>query len=242
MVTYICIKVQENISNTEHFQVTEGTQIYYRNYYFQSSKGHNSKSRLIRVTVLVFCTLIYNALHLCEVSSNVWNGFQPAERTRVHSRNGYFQYLLCSKDHSKNRLSGVMFFFSACYLMILYICEKLHNNIERTHSRNGYFQYLICSKDRNSKSRLTRVTYVLVCVLHVILWCFTFVKKFHNNISHGFQLSERTRVQGRNNDYVQCSKGNSSKSRETKVTIHVFCTSSHSALHLSRYQTWSGHA
>ena len=39
---YICIKFQENISNS--FQVTEWIQIYYRNHYFQSSKGHNSKS------------------------------------------------------------------------------------------------------------------------------------------------------------------------------------------------------
>ena len=66
MVVYICIKFQENISNT--FQVTEETQIYYRNYYFQSSNGHNSKRRLSRVTVLVFCTLFYDFLHLCEVS------------------------------------------------------------------------------------------------------------------------------------------------------------------------------
>ena len=41
--------------------------IYYRNHYFQYSKGHNSKSRLSRVTVLVFCTLSHDALHLCEV-------------------------------------------------------------------------------------------------------------------------------------------------------------------------------
>ena len=66
MMIYICTKFQENISNS--FQVTEWTQKYYRNHYFQSSKGHNSKSRLTRVTVLVFCTLSHNALHLCEVS------------------------------------------------------------------------------------------------------------------------------------------------------------------------------
>ena len=37
MVIYICIKFQENISSS--FQVTEWTQIHYRNHYFQSSKG-----------------------------------------------------------------------------------------------------------------------------------------------------------------------------------------------------------
>ena len=32
--------------------------------------------------------------------------------------------------------------------------------------------------------------------------------------------------------YVQCSKGNNSKSRQNTVTVHVFCKWSHSALHL----------
>ena len=41
MVIYICIKFQENISNS--FQVTQLTQIYYGNHYFLSSKVHNSK-------------------------------------------------------------------------------------------------------------------------------------------------------------------------------------------------------
>ena len=49
-VTYICIKFQENISNS--FQVTEWTQIYYRNHYFQSSEGHNLKRRLTRLPFL----------------------------------------------------------------------------------------------------------------------------------------------------------------------------------------------
>ena len=62
-----------------------------------------------------------------------------------------------------------MFFFlcSACYFMMLYICEKLHQNI----------------------------------------W---------NN----FQLTVWSQAQGRN---VPCSKGNNSKSRQTRVMVHVFC-------------------
>ena len=68
MVIYICIKFQENISNSVQ-HVTEWTQIYYRNHYFQSSKGHNSKGMLNRVTVLVFCTSSYDNLDFCEVSS-----------------------------------------------------------------------------------------------------------------------------------------------------------------------------
>ena len=49
-VIYICIKFQENISNS-----------------FQVTMGNNSKSKLSRVTVLVSCTSSYNALHLCEI-------------------------------------------------------------------------------------------------------------------------------------------------------------------------------
>ena len=49
--------------------------------------------------------------------------------------------------------------------------------------------------------------------------------KFRENISNDFQLTEQTRVHGRN-DYVQCSKGNNSKSRQSRVTVDVFSTSS----------------
>ena len=108
MMIYICIKFQENISNS--FQVTEWTQIYNRNHYFQSSKGHNSKSRLTRVMVLVLCTSPHDALNLCEVSSKYLEPFST-ERILVPSRNGYFQYLLYSKGCiSKSRLTRVTVF------------------------------------------------------------------------------------------------------------------------------------
>ena len=86
MVIYICIKFQENISNS--FQVTEWTHYFqcevlskylqpfptYRAdtstwqkwpffQYLLCSKGGNSKSRLTRVMVLVFCMLSHGALH-----------------------------------------------------------------------------------------------------------------------------------------------------------------------------------
>ena len=48
MVIYICIKFQVNNS-------------------LQVTKGHNSKSRLRRVTILVFCTSSDDGLHLFEV-------------------------------------------------------------------------------------------------------------------------------------------------------------------------------
>ena len=109
MVIYICIKFQENISNS--FQVTEWIKVHYRNHYFQSSKGHNSKSKLITVTVLVFCISSHDALHLCEVSSKYLEQFSTYRADIVHSRNGYFQYLLCSKGrNSKSRLTRVTVF------------------------------------------------------------------------------------------------------------------------------------
>ena len=58
------------------------------------------------------------------------------EQTPAHSRNGYFQYLLCSKGcNSKSRLIRVTVLWSACYLMMLYICKKFHNN---TCTLNGF--------------------------------------------------------------------------------------------------------
>ena len=58
--------------------------------------------------------------------------------------------------------------------------------------------------------------------------------KFRENILNGFQLTERTRVRGRNG-YVQCSKGINSKSRQTRITVHVCCMSSHSVLHFVKF-------
>ena len=57
--------------------------------------------------------------------------------------------------------------------------------------------------------------------------------KLRENISNLIRVMERTRVYGRNG-YVQSSKGNNSKSRQTPVKVHVFCTLSHSALHWVR--------
>ena len=54
--------------------------------------------------------------------------------------------------------------------------------------------------------------------------------KFCKNITNCIRVKEQTRVHVRNG-YVQCSKGNNSISRQTRVMVHVFFTLSHSALH-----------
>ena len=54
--------------------------------------------------------------------------------------------------------------------------------------------------------------------------------KFRENITNGIRVNERIRVHGRNG-YIQCSKGNNSVSRQTIVTVHLFCPSSHGDFH-----------
>ena len=44
--------------------------------------------------------------------------------------------------------------------------------------------------------------------------------KFHENMSSDFKVMERTRK-------LLTTKGNNSKSRKTRVTVHVFCTPSY---------------
>ena len=70
------------------------------------------------------------------------------------------------------------------------------------------------------------MNFVFCMLSHVFYNC----EKFHNYmyIAKGSQLTERTHIHARNG-YVQCSKGNNSKSSQTRGTVHVFCTSSHSA-------------
>ena len=95
MEIYICMKFQENISV---FKLQSGhIHVYYRNHYFQCSKGHHSKGRLSNVTVLLFCTWSHDGSHLWEVLSKYLKQFQLTELILVQGRNGYFQYLLCSK-------------------------------------------------------------------------------------------------------------------------------------------------
>ena len=43
------------------FQVTEQTQVYGKNHYFDCSNGHNSKRKQVRVMGLVFCMSCHDA-------------------------------------------------------------------------------------------------------------------------------------------------------------------------------------
>ena len=70
---------------------------------------------------------------------------------------------------------------------------------------------------------------LFMCSAHCLLVLYICVK-FRENITNGIRVMERTRVHGRNG-YIQCSKGNNSVKRQTRVTVYLFCKLSHSVLH-----------
>ena len=129
-------------------------------------KAGNSELRFF-----MFCRLYHGDIHLHKVSRISQTVFK-LQWTQIYYRNHYFQ---SSKGLTQKVGQPVLqFLCSAPRLMMLYICVKFHQNIwnglqlteqTRVHSRNGYFQYL-CSKGCNSKSRLTRVTVFVLCMLY----------------------------------------------------------------------------
>ena len=84
--------------------------------------------------------------------------------------------------------------------MMLYTCERFHENIlnsfstERTgvHGGNDYVQ---CSKGNNSKSRQSELWFI--CSAHCLMVLYIWVK-FHENITNGIRVMERTQVHERN--------------------------------------------
>ena len=138
---------------------------------------------------------------------------------------------ICEKFHQsisaitkKVGKPDLWFTCSARRLIVFYICVKFPETISngfqltkrtRVHDRNGYIQ---CSKGNNSKSRQTELRFTCSACRFIVLYICV---KFPENISNGFQLTKRTRVHGRNG-YVQCSKGNTSKSR--KLELRFMCS------------------
>ena len=85
-----------------------------------------------------------------------------------------------------------------------YIVEMAMFNVQRT----------INQKEDTSELQFMCSAYYLM-MLYICV-------KFFENITNGIRVMEQTRVHGRNG-YVQCSKGNNSVSRQTRVMVHVFC-------------------
>ena len=99
---YICEKFHNNISNA--FQLTERTRIHGRIGYVQYWKGNNSKSRQPELPFMDSASPLI-VLYICVKFP------KNREWTRVQSKNGYFQYLLCSKGrNSKSILTRATIF------------------------------------------------------------------------------------------------------------------------------------
>ena len=124
--------------------------------------------------------------------------------------------LICTSAHGAKHLCAkecnpeLRFLRSARHLILLNICVKFHEII---------YQTVQCSKGNNSKRIQSRVVVTALCLM-VLNICV----KFQENISNGFDVTERTRVCGRNGN-IKCSKGNNSKSMQSRVTVPVLYTS-----------------
>ena len=95
------------------------------------------------------------------------------------------------------------------------------------YGRNGHFQY---SKGNNCKSRKTRVTVHVFCMSsHGVNICV----KFHENMSSGFKVMEKTQKLLRDThtqkkeNYIPHCMHTWYAGEITRVTIHVFCMSSY---------------
>ena len=92
---------------------------------------------------------------------------------------------------------------------------------------NGHFQY---SKGNNSKSRKTRVMIHVFCMSsHGVNICV----KFHEKMTSGFKVMERTQKlltdthTKKKENYIPHCTHTSYAEGMTRVTVHVFCMSSH---------------
>ena len=117
-------------------------------------------------------------------------------------------------------LSRVLYICSSKYLEWFQLTEQYMVEMAMFN-----LQRVITSKVGKLELQLMYSAHCLI-VLHICV-------KFGENILNRFELTERIWIQGRNG-YVQCSKGNNSKSRQIRVKVHVFCMSSLSALHLCK--------
>ena len=116
----ILARLQENLWNG--VQVIERAYVYDLDYFCQCLKGGISKSSKSELQLLCFANRI-----------KYLNGFQLTKRTQGHSRNGYFQNLLCSKGRSfKSKLTRDMHFVF-CYFSYgaLHLREVSLKHLER---------------------------------------------------------------------------------------------------------------
>ena len=185
MVIYICIKFQENISNS--FEVTEGHKYITEITIFKSSKGIIPKVGKPELPFLCSAPCLM-MLYICvKFHQNIWNGFQLTEQTQVHSRNGYFQYLLCSTGrNSKSRVTWVTYFVfcmlfhgpgSWCYTFVR-SCIKISWMVFNLQSGHEYIvQMGMFNHQRAITQKVGKPELQFMCFV-CRSWCFIFVWSF----------------------------------------------------------------
>ena len=132
---------------------------------------------------------------------DILNSFKVTERTRFCFRNCYLQ---SSKGQTqKVTIQQLWFLRSACRLMLVNICMKFHEGTlngfwvteqTRPYRKIYYFQFqrAITPKICNPKLRF-------LCSARRFMLLYIYVK-FHENISNGFWVTERTRFCDRQMD------------------------------------------
>ena len=117
MVIYVCIKFQENILNS--FQVTEWTQIFYRNHYFQclrviTPKEVNQSYGFCALHVLLECfTFVRSFIKISGMGFNLQSGHEQMEEMAMFN----VQRAITPKVGKPE----LRFMYSACRLIVLYI-------------------------------------------------------------------------------------------------------------------------
>ena len=101
----------------------------------------------------------------------------------------------------------LQFMCSACHLMVFKICVKFHENMSGGFKVMEWTQKLLTDThthtQRKDKNYIPHCIAYFVCavynqsynscVLHVVSW-FNVCVKFHENMSSGFKLMERTQI------------------------------------------------
>ena len=115
--------------------------------------------------------------------------------------------------------SELLFLCFAKCIIVIYICIKFHENISNSFQATEWTQiyyryhYFQSSKGINSKSRLTRVTFFVFCILS---------HDTHDALNL-CEVSSKYLERVFNFQYLLCSKGSNSKSTLTRVMVFVLC-------------------
>ena len=153
---------------------------------------------------------------MCMVEMAIFN-IQRAITLKVGNQELWLMCLFCMSSHGVN------------------ICVKFHENISSGFKVMERTQKLLTDTHIQKRKLYTPLHAYFVCrgynqsygscILHVVSW-FNICVKFRESMSSSFEHMEHTQKNCKH------TKGNKSKSRKTRVMVHVFCMSSHDVSHL----------